>query len=87
MSKNQNTKIIINPLTQRPVKFGTRVYKQLLKDNIIAEDDEDTPTKIKKQIQKIQKGTIMILNQNQNPKHQLYSLLKIKELFYLMTMK
>ena len=38
------------------MKFGTRVYKQLLKDNIIAEDDEDTPTKVKKQIQKIQKG-------------------------------
>ena len=62
MSKNQNTKIVINPATQRPVKFGTRVYKQLLKDNIIAEEDEDTPTKTKKQIQKIQKRKYDICN-------------------------
>ena len=33
--------IIINPTTQRPVKVGSRVYKQLLRDGIIGNDNEE----------------------------------------------
>lgn len=33
--------IIINPLTQRPVKYGSRVYKQLIKDGVIGNGDEE----------------------------------------------
>ena len=36
--------IIINPLTQRPVKYGSRVYKQLIKDGVIGNGDEEETT-------------------------------------------
>ena len=36
--------IIINPLTQRPVKYGSRVYKQLVKDGVIGNGDEEETT-------------------------------------------
>lgn len=37
--------IIINPLTQRPVKYGSRVYKKLVQDGIIGNDNntDETP--------------------------------------------
>jgi hypothetical protein len=39
--------IIINPLTQRPVKYGSRVYKQLLRDGVIGNDDETPQQQMK----------------------------------------
>ena len=36
--------IIINPLTQRPVKYGSRVYKQFIKDGVIGNGDEEETT-------------------------------------------
>ena len=36
--------IIINPLTQRPVKYGSRVYKQLIKDGVIGNDSNEEET-------------------------------------------
>ena len=33
--------IIINPLTQRPVKYGSRVYNKLVKDGVIGNDNNE----------------------------------------------
>ena len=36
--------IIINPLTQHPVKYGSRVYKKLIKDGVIGNDNNEEET-------------------------------------------
>jgi hypothetical protein len=36
--------VVINPRTQRVVKYGSRVYKQLVKDGIIDNDDNEDET-------------------------------------------
>lgn len=38
---------IINPLTNRPIKVGSKTYKQLVKDNIYSPGVEVDPTDVK----------------------------------------
>ena len=56
--------IIINPTTQRPIKIGGRVYKQLIKDGVIGNGDEEETTKHIKPRQPMNKQRTMSKQSN-----------------------
>jgi hypothetical protein len=50
---NNASELVINPLTQRPIKIGGRVYKKLIIDGYIPSDDKANKYKLKEDTQTV----------------------------------
>ena len=48
---NNTNELVINPMTQRPIKVGGRVYRKLIADGYIPNNDNATKYKLKEEIQ------------------------------------